>query len=81
MHDYVRRLPVPYLAMALGQVTDNGSFMFGISSDKSEAAKALLYPHPSDADMQVTRTLIDFGLLRSTCWSHERRYMPWFTVQ
>lgn len=28
--------------------------MFGVSSDTSEAAKALLYPHPSDADMKVT---------------------------
>lgn len=28
--------------------------MFGISSDKSEASKALLYPRPSDADMKVT---------------------------
>eukprot|EP00752_Nemacystus_decipiens_P012830 g11362.t1 len=26
-------------------------FMFGVSSDKSEAAKTLLYPHPSAADM------------------------------
>lgn len=34
--------------------------MFGVSSNKSEAAKALLYPHPSDADMQVTI---------SVCWS------------
>lgn len=28
--------------------------MFGVSSDTSEAAKALLYPHPSDADTKVT---------------------------
>ena len=27
------------------------TFMFGVSSDKSEAAKALLYPQPSEADM------------------------------
>ncbi|CAN0385753.1 unnamed protein product [Ascophyllum nodosum] len=27
------------------------SFMFGITSDKSESAKALLYSHPSDADI------------------------------
>lgn len=30
------------------------AFMFGVSSDKSEAAKALLYPHPTAAEMQVT---------------------------
>lgn len=35
---------------ALQQVKEN-DFMFGVSSDKSEAAKALVYPHPSAADM------------------------------
>ena len=30
--------------------------MFGVSSDKSEAAKALLYPHPSPADMAEVTT-------------------------
>lgn len=35
--------------------------MFGVSSDKSEAAKTLLYPHPSAADMaEVTDPLVRF---------------------
>lgn len=32
--------------------------MFGVSSDTSEAAKALLYPHPTDADMKVTTKVV-----------------------
>ncbi|CAM9121289.1 unnamed protein product [Hapterophycus canaliculatus] len=36
----------------LPQKVQEEVFMFGVSSDKSEAAKALLYPHPSDADMK-----------------------------
>ncbi|CAM9721874.1 unnamed protein product [Scytosiphon promiscuus] len=36
----------------LPQKVKNKAFMFGVSSDKSEAAKELLYPRPSDPDMQ-----------------------------
>lgn len=50
---------------ALEQVKDD-AFMFGVSSDKSEAAKALLYPRPSDADMEVIHFFDFITLLVST---------------
>lgn len=43
------------------QVTDP-AFLFGVSSDKSEAAKALLYPHPDEAEMKVVYCTI-------CCWT------------
>lgn len=56
----------PYLCVvffALQQVKED-DFMFGVSSDKSEAAKALLYPHPSAADMaEVTHVFDLFNFL------------------
>lgn len=45
-----------YTSLTPEQVKD-GAFMFGVSSDKSEAAKALLYPRPSDAEMEVIHIL------------------------
>lgn len=50
------------------QVTDP-AFLFGISSDKSEAAKALLYPHPDEAEMKVAHSIALFvvGQRLRTC--------------
>lgn len=52
----------PYLCLVLFffQQVKEDDFMFGVCSDKSEAAKALLYPHPPAADMAEVIRVSDF---------------------